>query len=154
MRVRFGLACARAEARSLPAVRGSGNSSLRLEEAATAESIDRLEIADARSCCKRGIEPRGLRDDISLYAFLLDADPGGCSLESLVERRLDLRAGPRADERASFIHELNERLRPEIDRGASRKLYEEIELPLAGVLARMERTGSASTRRNWRGCRI
>jgi DNA polymerase I len=90
---------------------------------------------------KAGIEPRGIRDDVSVYAFLLDADPASCSLEALVERRLDLRAGPRADERASFIHELNERLLPEIDRKGFRPLYEEIELPLAGVLARMELTG-------------
>jgi DNA polymerase I len=90
---------------------------------------------------KRGFEAQGLQDDISVYAFLLDADPGACSLEALVERRLDLRAGPRADERASFVHELNERLRPEIDRRDLRKLYNDIELPLAGVLARMELAG-------------
>ncbi len=90
---------------------------------------------------KAGIKPGGLRDDISVYAFLLDADPAACSLEALVERRLDLRVGPRADERACFIHELNERLRPEIDRRRFGKLYEEIELPLGGVLARMELAG-------------
>jgi DNA polymerase-1 len=59
----------------------------------------------------------------------------------MVERRLDLRAGPRADERASFVFELNEKLRPEIARRNFSKLYEEIELPLTGVLARMEHTG-------------
>jgi DNA polymerase-1 len=76
-----------------------------------------------------------------VYAFLLDADPASCSLEAMVERRLDLRVGPRPDERSSFVLELNERLRPEIDRKGFRQLYEEIELPLAGVLARMELTG-------------
>jgi DNA polymerase I len=90
---------------------------------------------------KRGFDAANLRDDISVYAFLLDADPGACSLEALVERRLDLRAGPRADERASFVHELNERLRPEIHRRGLRELYEDIELPLSGVLARMELAG-------------
>ncbi len=59
----------------------------------------------------------------------------------MVERRLDLRAGPRADERALYIYELNELLRPEIDRRGLRQLYDDIELPLAGVLARMEHTG-------------
>ncbi len=59
----------------------------------------------------------------------------------MVERRLDLRAGPRADERALYIHELNEMLRPEIDRRGLRSLYEDIELPLSDVLARMEHTG-------------
>ncbi len=98
---------------------------------------------------KRGIVPdspellqgTGLLHDVSLYAFLLEADPGGCSLESLVERRLDLRLGPRADERASLVHELNQQLSPEIDRRGLRKLYQDIELPLASVLARMEHVG-------------
>jgi DNA polymerase-1 len=39
------------------------------------------------------------------------------------------------------MYELNERLRPEIDRRGLRKLYEEIELPLTAALARMEFAG-------------
>jgi DNA polymerase I len=135
----IGLAVRASEARSLPAARlrelqfALGNADL----PKASNDLKSLTL----SLMKAGIEARGLRDDISVYAFLLEADPGGCSLESLVERRLDLRAGPRADERASFIHELNERLRPEIDRKGFRQLYDDIELPLAGVLARMEHTG-------------
>ena len=135
----IGLACRPSEARSLPAAR--------LRELQSALENPDLPKAsnDLKSLTlnllKAGIQARGLRDDVSVYAFLLDADPAGCSLESQVERRLDLRAGPRADERASFIHELNERLRPEIDRKGFRNLYDEIELPLAGVLARMELAG-------------
>ncbi|HEU5022780.1 MAG TPA: DNA polymerase I [Bryobacteraceae bacterium] len=88
------------------------------------------------------IEPKGFGDDPSLYSFLLDADPGSCSLEAMVERRLELKPGPRADERACFTHELTELLRPEIQRRESmRPLYSDVELPLAGVLARMEYTG-------------
>jgi len=90
---------------------------------------------------KRDIRAAGFVDDVSLYGFLLDSDPSSCSLEALIERRLDLRAGPRADERALFIHELDERLRPEIDRRNFRKLYEDIELPLTRVLAGMEHEG-------------
>ncbi len=135
----FGLACRTGEARSLPAPR--------LEELrATIEDpgIPKA-AADLKSLTlqlvKRGIEPAGFTDDVSLYAFLLDADPSGCTLDTMVERRLDLRVGPRADERALYIHELNERLRPEIDRRNLRALYESVELPLTGVLARMEQTG-------------
>ena len=58
------------------------------------------------------ITPAGFADDPSLYSFLLDADPGSCSLESMVERRLELKPGPRADERAHFTHDLTELLRP------------------------------------------
>jgi len=135
----IGLACRPGEARSLPVSRLSELQPA-LENPAipkTASDLKSLTLA----LLKRGIHAGGLRDDVSLYAFLLDADPASCSLEALVERRLDLRAGPRADERASFVHELNERLRPEIERRGFRKIYEEIELPLAGVLARMEHAG-------------
>jgi DNA polymerase-1 len=135
----IGLACRTAEARSLPVSRLSELQTV-LEDAALPKAT-----ADIKSLTlqliKRDFHPAGFRDDVSLCAFLLDADPGGCALDSLVERRLDLRAGPRADERASLIHELNEQLKPELDRRGLRKLYEEIELPLTGVLARMEHTG-------------
>ena len=40
-----------------------------------------------------GVEAQGFVEDVSLSSFLLDADPGGCAFETLVERRLDLRAG-------------------------------------------------------------
>lgn len=135
----FGLACRPGEARSVPVSRLAELKPY-LEDPALPKAT-----ADLKSLhldlLRRGIEPAGFRDDVSLYAFLLDADPGGCSLDAMAERRLDLRAGPRADERAGFIHELNERLKPEIGRRGLGKLYEEMELPLAGVLARMEYTG-------------
>lgn len=89
----------------------------------------------------RGINPVGFTEDPSLYAFLLDADPGGCTLDALVERRLELRPGPRADERALFVHELTERLRPEVERRNLMPLFRDMDLPLAPVLARMERAG-------------
>jgi DNA polymerase I len=135
----IGLACRPSEARSLPISRLTELQSA-LENAALPKAA-----ADLKSLTlnlwKRGIQARGLRDDVSLYAFLLDADPASCSLEALVERRLDLRPGPRADERASFVHELNQRLKPDVERRGFSRLYEEIELPLAGVLARMEQAG-------------
>jgi DNA polymerase-1 len=87
------------------------------------------------------VQAAGFTDDVSLFGFLLDADPGACSLEALIERRLDLRAGPRADERALFVHELDEKLRPEVDRRNFRKVYDEIDLPLTRVLVAMEREG-------------
>jgi len=135
----FGLACRTCEARSLPDKRID---ELRrfLEDPARPKAAADLKSLTLEML-KRGITPGGFRDDVSLYAFLLDADPSGCSLDALVERRLDLKIGPRADERALYIHELNERLRPEIDRRGVRKLYEEIELPLTAVLARMEFAG-------------
>ena len=134
-----GLAWRTSEARSLPVSRLSELQSA-LEDSQLPKAAADLKSVTLR-LLKRGIRPCGLWDDISLYAFLLDADPASCSLEAMVERRLDLRAGPRADERALFVHELGELLRPEIDRRGFRKLYDEMDFPLAGVLARMELTG-------------
>ena len=135
----IGLACRPSEARSLPVSRLS-----ELQPALENPDLPKA-ASDVKSLTlsllKRGLHPRCLRDDVSLFAFLLDADPASCSFEALVERRLDLRAGPRADERASFVHELDEKLRPEIERRAFSKLYTDMELPLAGVLARMELEG-------------
>ena len=40
-----------------------------------------------------GIEARGFDHDVMLYAFLLDADVSGCSLEEQARRRMDLKLG-------------------------------------------------------------
>ena len=135
----FGIAYRAGEARSIPAAR-AGELLPYLENAALPKAA-----ADIKSLrldlVRRGINPAGFIDDVSLYAFLLDADPASCSLEALVQRRLDLRPGPRADERAGFVHELDERLKPEVARRNLRTVYEHIDLPLSSVLARMEQTG-------------
>jgi DNA polymerase-1 len=88
-----------------------------------------------------GIEARGFAHDVMLYAFLLDADPGGCGLEEQARRRMDLRLGPAPEQHADITLELFQQLSPAVDERGLRKLYDEIELPLTRVLARMERTG-------------
>jgi DNA polymerase-1 len=91
---------------------------------------------------KHGIEARGFQHDVMLYAFLLCADPSGCSAEVLAERYLDRKLGAAAEQRADLAITLLERLNPEIDAlPKMREVYERIDLPLAGVLARMEQTG-------------
>ena len=81
-----------------------------------------------------------------LYAFLLDADPGGCSLPELAQRRFDLKLGPALEQQADCTFELYEKLSPEIDARGLRQLYETMDLPLTGVLARMEKAGVAIDR--------
>jgi DNA polymerase-1 len=88
-----------------------------------------------------GVAARGLDHDVMLYGFLLDADPGGCSLPEQALRRSDLKLGPGPEHQADYTLELYEELAPAIGSRGLRALYEEIELPLAAVLARMERTG-------------
>ena len=134
-----GLSCRAGEARTVPIIRFEELTAVLADPSIPKTAAD-LKTLTLR-LLQNGVEVAGFVEDVSLSSFLLDADPGGCSFESLVERRLDLRAGPRADERALFIHELDELLRPEVERRGLAKLRDEIELPLAGVLARMEHTG-------------
>ena len=137
----IGLSFRAGEARSLHTGR-IGELRPALEDAAIPKAAADVKTL-TRALLERHVTPAGFTDDPSLYAFLLDADPGGCSLDAMVERRLELRPGPRADERAYFTHELAERLRPELTRRgeALLSLYETVELPLTGVLARMEHSG-------------
>ncbi len=88
-----------------------------------------------------GMQPRGFVHDSALYAFLLDADPSGCSLDQLVQRRLELKAGDDIAYHAIYVRELCQSLSDAIDGRNLRGIYDSIELPLASVLARMEETG-------------
>ena len=75
-------------------------------------------------------------EDVLLYAFLVLADPSACQLNSLVVRYLD-RPAATAEENLRL---LSARLRPLVQ-GDLRRIYDELDLPLAPVLARMERHG-------------
>jgi DNA polymerase-1 len=88
-----------------------------------------------------GIEGKGFAHDLMLYAFLLCAEPTGCSAEALAERQLDRKLNRDADQQADATRTLLDKLLPEIEAHGLRELYETIDLPLAAVLARMERTG-------------
>ena len=88
-----------------------------------------------------GIHARGFVHDVMLYAFLLDADPSGCALSSLAQRRFDLKLGASPEQQADCVFELNEKLSPEVDARGLRQLYETMDLPLSAVLARMESSG-------------
>ena len=88
-----------------------------------------------------GIEAQGFVRDTSLEAFLLSADPAGCSLEAAAQRYLDAKLDERPERHADLIQQLAAHLGPRLDEQNLRPLYQEIELPLIGVLAAMERTG-------------
>src|SRR5579863_4954967 len=90
---------------------------------------------------RMGIAARGFDHDVMLYAFLLDADPSGCPMEEQARRRLDLKLGPSPEQHADITLEIWQQLAPAVESRGLRDLYANIELPLAGVLARMERTG-------------
>jgi len=134
-----GLAWKRGEARAVP-LQLLDRLRPVLEDAAHAKvACDVKSVLLAFS--KLGIEARGFEHDIMLYAFLLDADPGACTLDELAHRRLDLKLGAAPEQHADYALEMYEDLSREVDARGLRSLYQTVELPLAGVLARMEQTG-------------
>jgi DNA polymerase-1 len=88
-----------------------------------------------------GITPKNASEDVMLYAFLLTADPGGCSPEELASRFLDRKLNAAAEQQAELTLAATELLRPQIDAQGLRSVYNDIDLPLAPVLASMEETG-------------
>ena len=90
---------------------------------------------------KAGFHPAGFTHDVCLYSFQLDADPGSCSFDRLVLRHLEFRYGGELERQASYLVELFGILHPQIETRGLEKLYREVDVPLAAVLARMEREG-------------
>jgi len=90
---------------------------------------------------KEGIALDGVRDDPMLYSYLVEPLATNHALEDVVLRRLGRKMSPSLNERAERTRELAALLLPEIVREDLRRLYEEIELPLAAVLAEVEAVG-------------
>ncbi len=90
---------------------------------------------------RHGVEARGFTDDAMLYAFLLSADPGVTSPATVAARHLERRLSGGVEELADCALQAAMRLRGEVEARGLREVYEKIDLPIAPVLARMERTG-------------
>ncbi len=87
------------------------------------------------------IELNGVRHDSRLYSYLLDPTYASHGLAEVALRRLNLRLSGNLAEAADVSARLAARMAEEVQRGGLWKLYEEIDLPLAPVLARMEAAG-------------
>ena len=96
---------------------------------------------DIKDLLRRFEDVPSLKHDVMLYGFLLQADPGGCSLGSLAEKYLEqaLEADPASHADATLA--LYKKMRPDVDALGLGELYETIDHPLIRVLARMEETG-------------
>jgi len=76
-----------------------------------------------------------------LYAYLLRPTTAKHDFVDLVFRHFNVPVGGGTGEHADFLHRLAPVLRQQVDEQDLAKVYETIDLPLAGVLAEMERTG-------------
>jgi DNA polymerase I len=88
-----------------------------------------------------GITLAGVRHDPRLYSYLLDPTYSAHGLDDVALRRFNLKLGGELAESADITGRLAGALRDEVEQAGLAKLYEEIDLPLVPVLARMEHAG-------------
>jgi DNA polymerase I len=88
-----------------------------------------------------GIAVDGIRHDSRLYSYLLDPTYSSHSLADVALRRFNLKLAGSLAESADITGRLAAALRSEVEQAGLLKLYEEIDLPLVPVLARMEQAG-------------
>jgi len=88
-----------------------------------------------------GIELAGLQHDSMLYSYLLDPTYSSHRLPDVALRRFNLKLSGDLAESADITGRLTTALRSEVEQAGLTKLYDEIDLPLVPVLARMEQAG-------------
>jgi DNA polymerase I len=88
-----------------------------------------------------GVHVSGVRHDSRLYSYLLDPTYSTHGLPEVALRRFNLKLSGKLAESADITGRLATTLRHEVEQSSLHKLYEEIDLPLVPVLARMERAG-------------
>ena len=88
-----------------------------------------------------GIAPAGVRHDPMLYSYLLDPTYSSHSLPEVALRRLNLKLSGNLAEAADVTGRLASTLRTEVENQGLTPVYDQIDLPLVPVLARMEEAG-------------
>jgi DNA polymerase-1 len=96
---------------------------------------------DIKTLIRKFGDSPALHHDVMLYAFLLSADPAVADLNRLAERWLAQAPEAEPAAQADAVLSLYQRLRPEVESLKLMDLYEQIDLPLVRVLARMEDCG-------------
>jgi DNA polymerase-1 len=123
-----------------------GNSPLAkpLQQALADKSLSKT-IHDYKSAMhvfgEQGLTLAGVQHDPLLYGYLLDPTYSTYGLRETAQRKFNHKMGPSPAEAADVTLRLTEKLREEIDQAGLRKVYDEIDLPLVPVLARMEEAG-------------
>jgi DNA polymerase-1 len=86
-------------------------------------------------------ETANIRDATQFYSYLLRPTTSKHDLADVMFRQFNQPIGGGAGEHADSLHRLAAGLRPAIEEKKLTEVYENIELPLAEVLAEMERVG-------------
>ena len=82
-----------------------------------------------------------VQHDPMLYSYLLDPTYSSHRLAEVALRRFNLKLGGGLAEAADITGRLAAALRHDVEQSGLLKLYEEVDLPLVSVLARMEQAG-------------
>ena len=90
---------------------------------------------------RQGITLQGVCHDPMLYSYLLDPTYSSHRLPDVALRRFNLKLSGTLPEAADVTGRLATALRREVEEAELVKLYEDIDLPLVAVLARMEHAG-------------
>ncbi|HEY1659378.1 MAG TPA: DNA polymerase I [Candidatus Sulfotelmatobacter sp.] len=89
----------------------------------------------------RTLDIENVQHDPMLYSYLLNPTYSSHSLAEVALRQLNLKVSGDLAEAADITGRLAAQLREEIEQAGLLKLYDEIDLPLVPVLARMEQAG-------------
>ena len=89
----------------------------------------------------QGINLRSVEHDPMLYSYLLDPTYSSHRLADVALRRFNLKLNGDLAEAADITGRLASTFRDEVKQAGLTKLYEEVDLPLVPVLARMEQAG-------------
>ncbi len=97
--------------------------------------------AALRELQERGAELAGVQDDPMLYSYLVNPTYAKHSLAEIAVRSFNLKLSDSLAEAADVTGRITPELRKEVESSGLREVYDEIDLPLVPVLARMEEAG-------------
>jgi DNA polymerase-1 len=123
---------------------GSGDAGEKLRSVLTNEGVAKS-VHDYKAAIHTlaplGIALAGVRHDPMLYSYLLDPTYSSHGLADVALRRFNLKLAGGLAESADITGRLASALRTEVEQAGLDKLYEEMDLALVPVLARMEQAG-------------
>jgi DNA polymerase I len=123
---------------------GSGDAANKLRSVLTNAAVPKV-VHDYKTAIHAlntlGISPAGVRHDPMLYSYLLDPTYSSHRLADVALRRFNLKMPEELAESADITGRLAATLRSEVEQAGLASLYEEMDLPLVPVLARMEQAG-------------
>jgi DNA polymerase-1 len=111
-----------------------------LEDPALPKAIHDSKAA-THALAERGVSLAGVHDDPLLYSYLLNPTYTKYKLADIALRTFNLKMGAAVGEAADLTLRLSEKLRDEVAAAGLRKVYDDIDLPMSPVLARMEAAG-------------